>query len=791
MTTSLAQVAGLFTAPMLAAIGAAAVSIPIIIHLMSRFRRKPEPWGAMRFLIEAYRKQRKRLQIEKLLLLLVRCMVVALAGLALAGPVLSGCSEDGLALGGRGGRVVYIVIDDALSSQTREAGTTRLALLKDRADEVVDQMQPIDRAVVVRMARPVGEVLDAPTSDRGALKQAIDRVEPRYSGGSLIEALSVVQRSIDEEGLRDGDAVVVLLSDFPASAGYFDQPLPPELEGLGQRAKLVTALPAQGTDNLQVMSLEPRRRMIVAESTGATVIGGRVVLRRFGGIAQQRSAELEVTIESAQGQVLESTRRAVTWPAGEREQGANFDLPVVLAAESIAGGGRELVIRARLVAEADAAGLDVLAADDAAAAVVRLRSRLQVALIDDESDVNPNPGELEPGQWVRAALSPAGPGSVGSFELSTVLPMSVKKSTLDPFDAVIVLRPDELTPRGWSALQRFTAAGGMAWVFTPAVETEPDWARAMVEVFDLDWGIGESLVRYEPAETGGKRAAAVDQSTAPPEQLQFLAADWREKLGWVSVVSWLPLSTQPEDRWIVLDTSDKALPEPGMPVMLARTQAGRGTLLFCSTALDTRYTNLPIRAVFVPLMHDALRGVLGSTSGEAALTSGDRPELDKTWAGVGELRLLGEGVDASEGETRLRVQSTGDQVVLLDAAQLPGVYRGVVGGSPRLLAVNVDSDAGDTFGGKGRLEELLDKLGGWQYLQDQEEQGGVLAKVDRGADLTGLLLWALLGLVLLETLLARWFSHATDRDRPTLFARALGALHGSDTAGKASAGGGA
>ena len=83
MTSTLSQAAGLFTVPALAAIGAAAIAIPVIIHLMSRFRRRPEPWGAMRFLLEAYKKQRKRLQLERLLLLLVRCLVVLLAGLAL------------------------------------------------------------------------------------------------------------------------------------------------------------------------------------------------------------------------------------------------------------------------------------------------------------------------------------------------------------------------------------------------------------------------------------------------------------------------------------------------------------------------------------------------------------------------------------------------------------------------------------------------------------------------------------------------------------------------------------
>ena len=90
MFFSLAQLAGLFTAPGLAAAGAACVAIPILIHLLSRSRRKRSEWGAMRFLRLAYKKQRRKLRLEQWLLLLIRCAVVGVAGLALAGPLLSG-----------------------------------------------------------------------------------------------------------------------------------------------------------------------------------------------------------------------------------------------------------------------------------------------------------------------------------------------------------------------------------------------------------------------------------------------------------------------------------------------------------------------------------------------------------------------------------------------------------------------------------------------------------------------------------------------------------------------------
>jgi len=84
------ELALVFGAPALAVAGAAAVAIPIAIHLLSRVRRTRVDWGAMRFVRLAYQRQRRRLRFERWLLLAVRCLLVVLAGLALAAPVLTG-----------------------------------------------------------------------------------------------------------------------------------------------------------------------------------------------------------------------------------------------------------------------------------------------------------------------------------------------------------------------------------------------------------------------------------------------------------------------------------------------------------------------------------------------------------------------------------------------------------------------------------------------------------------------------------------------------------------------------
>src|ERR1700722_1613071 len=62
-------------------VAAALISAPIIIHLINRMRFKRIRWAAMEFLLKAQKRNRRRLIIEQLILLALRCLLVALVGL--------------------------------------------------------------------------------------------------------------------------------------------------------------------------------------------------------------------------------------------------------------------------------------------------------------------------------------------------------------------------------------------------------------------------------------------------------------------------------------------------------------------------------------------------------------------------------------------------------------------------------------------------------------------------------------------------------------------------------------
>src|SRR2546426_9944593 len=64
--------------------GLALISLPIIIHLINRMRFRRIRWAAMEFLLKSQKRNRRRLIIEQLILLALRCFLVVLAGLLVA-----------------------------------------------------------------------------------------------------------------------------------------------------------------------------------------------------------------------------------------------------------------------------------------------------------------------------------------------------------------------------------------------------------------------------------------------------------------------------------------------------------------------------------------------------------------------------------------------------------------------------------------------------------------------------------------------------------------------------------
>src|SRR5438105_1421048 len=78
------------------AVGTAAVASPILIHILSKRRYRRVRWAAMDFLLQAQRKNRRRIKIEQIILLALRCLAVFLIAMMIARPFVRTSAVAGL-----------------------------------------------------------------------------------------------------------------------------------------------------------------------------------------------------------------------------------------------------------------------------------------------------------------------------------------------------------------------------------------------------------------------------------------------------------------------------------------------------------------------------------------------------------------------------------------------------------------------------------------------------------------------------------------------------------------------
>src|SRR6188768_4219907 len=99
-----------FLAPALMAAGAAATSIPIIIHLLNKRKFRIVIWAAMEWLLAAQRRNARRLRMQRWLLLAIRCLAILLVAAGIAQLILQNTAL-GAFLGEQ--RAVIILWDDS------------------------------------------------------------------------------------------------------------------------------------------------------------------------------------------------------------------------------------------------------------------------------------------------------------------------------------------------------------------------------------------------------------------------------------------------------------------------------------------------------------------------------------------------------------------------------------------------------------------------------------------------------------------------------------------------------
>jgi len=586
----------LFSNPMLAAAAISCVVLPIVIHLLFRRKRKPVAFGAMRFLIEAFRRQRRRLRFEQWLLLALRCLLVLCVAAAVGRPLLAQLGRGA----GSGPHPTRMFLDDGLTSTRTNSSGTAWNGVQSRARDLLSELDAArgDRAGVVLLGGGPVSLVMPPTSDIAGLIGEVLRHEPTAGPVRLGASMARAMELLNEEPAPRSVECVAISEWLAGSAEGAFEGLPQLPEGW----TLAMLGPSQApASNTAITGFAAEGPLLVSSAIdGAASLPVTVTLARFGpGVSRPASTAVTAALTplALAGEQSDESRatQTVRWSAGQAVAVATLAIPISRLTSAPSAGVTDWFASVRIEGEDDA-----IVADDRRLLPITSRDKLEVVVIGRRSAEGV--GSFSAADWYTLALTPDASGTQRRRDGATIRATTV--SALDRSglgaDAVIVAEPDLMGVDGWAALRDLWKSGTLVVVSPSASAGDQRWADALALSFDAQIALGRTSraivptasARPGPAEDGGNI-------------LKNLGAELAELLPSVRVLRVLDVvEGSPRS---VLETANEA----GVPLLVELSprvrEGGEGRIMLFTIAPDPSWSNLVATPLMVPLMQEIIR----------------------------------------------------------------------------------------------------------------------------------------------------------------------------------------
>lgn len=558
--------------------GIAAVSVPIIIHLLNRRKFQKVVWAAMRFLRISVEQNQRRMRIEDMILLALRCLLLILLALALARPAWLSNASD---VFGQSKVTGVVILDNSGSMAVSDGTQTRFEKARRAAEQAIESMPAGSATAVLLASDIVRGAIPEPTFDLNLARKIVREAPLTDRSTDLFPAIN---RAIDI--LQDRLALrkeIYLITDGQA-AGW---------RQLVEAQQALERVKNEIKTHIVLVSEHEERNLAVTElrlASGLSPVGqplrfevqvsnfGREEVRnvRVGLSVDVDPAGDEFTIESLPA----GSTRSVSLFAKLRSEGFHH-------------------ITARIPE-------DRQSADDRRTVAVRAIKEVRVLLVDGEPGAEARESET---YFLRNALVPVSSDQQENYfiKTATVSAAELGSARFDDYDAIILANVPDFADAVIGRLQQYLRRGGGLMIF-PGGGVNAAFYNELL------------LARHQllPAALGAARGEAdQDQKFFHLQDKDYqhpMVALWNDPaagtLGSARFYRAFPLNVslgvgtaeagEPE---IILKYSDGA-------VALAQRNWGLGRVVLFSSSADTAWNDLPVRLPFVPLVHRALGSIV-------------------------------------------------------------------------------------------------------------------------------------------------------------------------------------
>jgi len=225
-----------FTNPLLLA-GLAAVGLPLFIHWLTRARPRRIAFPPFKFLVEACAGQQAVNRLRTIILLAIRCLLVAALALLFARPFLK---PTGAVANAQPARRVVLVLDASLSMRTVQQGVPLFARAQAEAAEVLRALPSGSEAAVILEGAAPHSLLPALSENIPALYDILVKSQPTFENGDPAASLTLAAKMLN------GDGTIYVFSDFQKSNWEPVRELP---GGIACRLRPVTT---EAVDNVAI-----------------------------------------------------------------------------------------------------------------------------------------------------------------------------------------------------------------------------------------------------------------------------------------------------------------------------------------------------------------------------------------------------------------------------------------------------------------------------------------------------------------------------------------------------------
>jgi Aerotolerance regulator N-terminal/von Willebrand factor type A domain len=743
--------------------GMLAVSVPIIIHWLNRRKFQVVRWAAMEYLLKANKRNRKRLRLEHLLVLLLRCLAVALVVLAMARPV----STSGalLNLPGVQDPVERIVIIDDSGSMGHKVGrTSSFERATEAVERLVDQLESErsgDFLTVFRTSRAEPDLMLAPLERAEDFRRELASMTPSQGTFDVPETLEHVLSVVaGNDGPRQKVVYVVtdlLNRDWVGEQGLVPRALGDVTREVGDDIKfLIVDVGSHDSRNLTITRLDPAEPLAITGVPLEVVIG---VTNR----GTDPVFDVQMVLETGQTRVpLPSILQIEPGETEELRYRYTFQDPGIYS------------LTVRLPG-------DALALDDTRHLALEVRDSLKVLLVNGEDHPGVPLGKAT--DLLNMALVPGGYST--GVEPEVVELDKVDDIDLNLYHSIMLCGVERWPPEKLTDLERYVDRGGGLAIFLGDLVDTTAYSR------DLYKG-GQGLL---PLELGRRRefdsmedCPGILPPEGDPELVRIFTGDRNPFLRRVRGRVFFEMEKDPSldtvARPVLLFNDTKQTP------FLVEKPFGKGLVILANTSLfvppdtgsgERGWSNWPRDPSFIVVAHDMVKLLAPNSTRGLNLATGQALEyaLNASRFQPGAtLAVPGEETPRQlQAEPRAGSDSLWLSFVDTDRS---GVYRIDLRSrqselaQPLSFAVNVDSAEGDLAPADPKRIESGLEGGVVQFVRPNlaGEAGGDLLTMSDGSrtELWRTLLLILAGVMLVEQILA---FHSAHHERPS---RALTAL---------------